>query len=219
MKKRPRPKPKTFPTGGPPDDRGGPGLVRIVGGQFRGRKLKYHGDPRTRPMKDRVREAVFNLISTGSAGKQAIDLFAGTGALGLEALSRGAKRALLIEKHFPTAAVIRENVRALGVEDRTTVLPGDAFYWAQRRNGLGGEPWLVFCSPPFDFFVDRRTEMLGMLDTLVSHAPPGSIFIVESDARFDFAALPRADEWDAREYPPACVGVLKLPAAVIDSAE
>ena len=77
--------------------------MRIIGGKFRGRKLEYSGDLRTRPMKDRVREALFNLLGNAVEGKIAIDLFAGTGALGLEALSRGASRAVFIERHRPTA--------------------------------------------------------------------------------------------------------------------
>src|SRR5271154_4383856 len=88
--------------------------LRIIGGRFRGRKLEYSGDPRTRPMKDRVREALFNLLSTAVKGKVAIDLFAGTGALGLEALSRGAARAVFIERHRPTAQTIGRNAAALG---------------------------------------------------------------------------------------------------------
>ena len=75
--------------------------LRIIGGEFRGRRLHYSGDRRTRPMKDRLREAVFNLIGPDIRGKHAIDLFAGTGALALESLSRGAKSATLIEQHHP----------------------------------------------------------------------------------------------------------------------
>ena len=77
--------------------------VRIIAGCFRGRKLHYSGDPRTRPMKDRVRQALFNRLGPDVEGTLAVDLFAGTGALGLEALSRGATRAILIEQHRPTA--------------------------------------------------------------------------------------------------------------------
>src|ERR1041384_2997332 len=80
--------------------------VRIIGGTFRGRRLQYHGDPVVRPMKHRTREAIFNLVSTECAGRHAIDLFAGTGALGLEALSRGAASATFIEKHVPWARVV-----------------------------------------------------------------------------------------------------------------
>src|ERR1041384_3149877 len=90
--------------------------LRIIGGDMRGRKIGYHGDPRTRPMKDRVREAVFNLVE--SDGVYAIDLFAGTGALGLEAISRGASGALFIERHFPTARLVEQNAQQLG-EQRT----------------------------------------------------------------------------------------------------
>ncbi|OYV90832.1 MAG: hypothetical protein B7Z73_05850 [Planctomycetia bacterium 21-64-5] len=91
-----------------------PVSVRIIGGSLRGRRLECTGDPRTRPMKDRVREAVFNLLGDVS-GSTAIDLFAGTGALGFEALSRGAKAAVFFEQHFPTADVIRRNAALLGV--------------------------------------------------------------------------------------------------------
>src|SRR6476661_8043397 len=95
--------------------------LRIVGGSMRGRKLKYSGDLRTRPMKDRVREAVFNLLGTQVAGSHAIDLFAGTGALGLEAISRGAAMATFIERHLPTANLIQENASAIGIAERINV--------------------------------------------------------------------------------------------------
>src|SRR5262245_15225985 len=101
--------------------------LRIIGGSLRGRKLSYSGDLRTRPMKDRVREAVFNLLGTQVEASHAIDLFAGTGALGLEAISRGAARATFIERHLPTAKQIEENALALGIRDRVAVVFGDAF--------------------------------------------------------------------------------------------
>ena len=82
------------------------GTVRIIGGHLRGRLLPFPVDPRTRPMKDRVREAVFNLVGPTVVGSYAIDLFAGTGVLGIEAVSRGAASATLIERHFPTARAI-----------------------------------------------------------------------------------------------------------------
>src|SRR5688500_4898978 len=126
--------------------------LRIIGGRLRGRKIIYAGDPRTRPMKDRVREAVFNLVGPSVAGKLAVDLFAGTGALGLEAISRGAARAAFIERHFPTAALIRRNAEQLGVSEQCEVVPGDTFVWGRRPAQWGDQPWLVFCSPPFDLY-------------------------------------------------------------------
>jgi 16S rRNA (guanine966-N2)-methyltransferase len=190
--------------------------LRIIGGKFRGSKLRYHGDAVTRPMKHRVREAIFNLVGMESKGRHAIDLFAGTGALGLEAISRGALSATFIEKHVPTARVIQENIGTLGVEDRATLLTTSAFLWSKRDlpNSEFGIPWLVFCSPPYAFFIERTRDMLDLIGTVLDHAPTGSIMIIEADDRFDFELLPgkvaaeRHDEgWDVRTYPPAVVGV------------
>ncbi|MGI9429890.1 MAG: RsmD family RNA methyltransferase, partial [Bythopirellula sp.] len=138
--------------------------LRIIGGRLRGSKLLYHGDPVTRPMKERVRESIFNLISTEVLGKHAIDLFAGTGALGLEAISRGATRATFIEKHIPTARVVEQNIATLGLEEQTELFTTSAFLWSKRDLPTAefGIPWLVFCSPPYAFFVDRPDDMLEL---------------------------------------------------------
>lgn len=181
--------------------------LRIIGGMHRGRKLIYTGDLRTRPMKDRLRESLFNLLGHAVRGKHAIDLFAGTGALGLEAISRGAAGATFVERHFPTADVIRENAAALGIEGLCTVLPANTLLWSKRLPELPRTPWVVFCSPPYDFYVEHQAEMLALLGTLIDRAMPQSIFCVEADDRFDFALLPAADEWDVRAYPPAILGM------------
>jgi 16S rRNA (guanine966-N2)-methyltransferase len=200
--------------------------LRIIGGRFRGRKLKYEpfrvgDDPVTRPMKHRLRESIFNLVSTEVQGKHAFDLFAGTGALGLEALSRGAVHATLIERHVPTARVIEENIKALSVENECTLLVTSAFVWGKRdleqesevrsqesqRAGSSSTPapWLVFCSPPYAFFVEREAEMLDLIGGVMQHAPPESIVVIEADERFNFDLL--SGEWDVRAYAPAVVGV------------
>ena len=201
--------------------------VRIIGGRFRGRRLHYTGDARTRPMKDRLREAIFNLVGPSIRGKHALDLFAGTGALGLEALSRGAGRATLIEQHHPTADVIRRNVVELGVETRAEVVAANVFIWEKMRAGLFSpdpatdgarsvpatipphSPWVVFCSPPYDFYVSRTAEMLELIEGRIGSAPAESIFVVEADARFDFRLLPDPEAWNVRSYPPAVVGIFR----------
>lgn len=183
--------------------------LRIIGGVFRGRKLLYSGQRRTRPMKDRLRETVFNLIGGEIAGIHAIDLFAGTGALGLEAISRGAASATFIEQHNPTADIIRQNVLALGVESRTEIVCGNVFMWIKRRPDLGTDGWLVFCSPPYDFYVSRIGEMLELLGGLIQAAPLKSIFVVEADERFDFGLLSDPKAWDLRTYRPAVIGVYR----------
>lgn len=191
---------------------GDPVGLRIVGGEFRGRRLRYGGDPRVRPMKDRVREAVFNLVGPAVRGTHAVDLFAGTGALGLEALSRGAVGVTFFEKHFPTAKIIGENIATLGVEDRSTVVPGDVFVWATRQSLPADVPWVVFCSPPYALYVERVEAMLQLVGHFLAAAPGGSIVVVEADDRFEFTGLPEPEDWDVRSYPPAVVGLYRKPS-------
>lgn len=163
-------------------------------------------------MKQRVREAAFNLVGPRVVGTHVIDLFAGTGALTWEALSRGASRATLIERHFPTARLIRENARTLGLADRIDLVPGDTFAWSVRLElgqsfDLGVMPWLVFCSPPYDLYVSQRQAMRELLLRLAGNAPPSSLIIVEADDRFDPGDLPTLFGWDIRNYPPAVLAV------------
>lgn len=192
--------------------------LRIIGGRFRGRKLRYSGDNRTRPMKDRVREAVFNLLGPAPQGKHVVDLFAGTGALALEAMSRGAVGATLIERHFPSAEVIRQNVTTLECQGQTDIISADTFYWAERDARLPNQtPWLVFCSPPYDLYVSRADDMQRLLTKLVEQAPAGSEFVVEADVRFDAGTLPDAAAWQTRAYPPAHVFLYAKP--VVASTE
>lgn len=176
---------------------------------MRGRKLQYSGRRDTRPMKQRVREAIFNLVGPGIKGLHAIDLFAGTGAIGLEALSRGAASATLVECHIPTARLIQQNVDHLAVADRTTVVTGNAFVWLRQQPALPTIPWAVFLSPPYDFFVEREAEMLDTVQRFLELVPTGSMLVVEADRRFDFEQLPHRDRWDVRSYPPAMVGILR----------
>jgi 16S rRNA (guanine966-N2)-methyltransferase len=184
--------------------------VRIVGGELRGRKIEYAADPRTRPMKDRVREAVFNLLGEVS-GMVAIDLFAGTGALGFEALSRGARAAVFFEQHFPTAELIRRQAAVFGVAGRCEIIAGDTFARFRRTvampDSVGDLRWVVFCSPPYEFYSTRSDDMLHLLGQLWGAAPPQSVFMVEADDRFDFSLLPGPDSWDIRTYPPARIGL------------
>jgi 16S rRNA (guanine966-N2)-methyltransferase len=158
-------------------------------------------------MKDRVRESVFNLLGTQVIGSHAIDLFAGTGALGLEAISRGAACATFIERHLPTVKLIEQNIAALGVGDRTSVVFGDAFGWSAAYEPTDAAPLTVFCSPPYDFYVERRQQMMELIARWIKLSPAGSQIVVEADERFDFQSLVEPDKWDRRAYPPAVVGI------------
>ena len=183
--------------------------LRIIGGDFRGRRIRYSGDQHVRPMKDRVREALFNLVGPSVEGTHAIDLFAGTGALALEALSRGAASATAIERHFPTARIIQENARHLGVTERVELVSNDTFIWARRAEFPSGRPWLVLCSPPYQLYLERADDVVDLIGRLLAVAPAKTTFVVEAVAAWDWNLLPRADQWDVREYSPAIVGLLR----------
>lgn len=125
--------------------------MRIVGGDFRGRALKGPSSMAVRPTSDRLRESLFNILAHGYGdapdGARVIDLFAGTGALGLEALSRGARFALFVDDGAEARALLRANVETLGVAGRTKIFRRDA-------TKLGamppGEPFtLCFLDPPY----------------------------------------------------------------------
>lgn len=185
--------------------------LRIIGGSFRGRKLQYIGDNRVRPMKDRVREALFNLIGPAIKGMHVIDLFGGTGAVTIEAISRGAVSATIIEIHLPTAALLKQNLESLNLLPVCNLCKTDVFFWSKNtaEHPSKESPWTIFCSPPYDFYVTRQTEMLTMLKQLTDTAPLESIFVIEADKRFDMTLLPIVPEPDRiRSYPPAVIGIM-----------
>lgn len=126
--------------------------MRVVGGRFRGRTLAAPGDGRIRPTSDRVREAMFNILAHGISdfsleGARVLDLFAGTGALGLEALSRGAAYCLFVEENAEARALIRRNVEAFGLTGVTKIFRRDATALGPAG---GREPFrLAFLDPPY----------------------------------------------------------------------
>jgi 16S rRNA (guanine966-N2)-methyltransferase len=127
--------------------------VRIVGGEWRGRRLQAPRGTGTRPTSDRAREGLFGALEArlgaGLSGVAALDLFAGTGALGLEALSRGASRAVFVESDESAAGALEANVAALGAGERTTVVRGDAFAGASARAVALGPFALLLLDPPY----------------------------------------------------------------------
>lgn len=189
-----------------------PSTLRVIGGDMRGRVFRYNGDAGLRPMKDRVREAVFNLIGPAANGKEVIDLFGGTGAMAFEAISRGAISAKIIERNFPNAKMIEANAQALGIAERVEIHAGDTFI-AYKQLPRPQRPALIFCCPPYDFYVERTEETLALISRMCEIAPPCSLILVESDGRFDPGLLPNADAWDVRTYSPAVIALYEKTAS------
>jgi 16S rRNA (guanine966-N2)-methyltransferase len=162
-------------------------------------------------MKERVREILFHLLGPAVEGTIAIDLFAGTGALGYEALSRGATRAVFAERHFPTADGLARTATDWGIADRVDIRPGDVLLWPRRMPALAraddaGRPWCVFVSPPWSLFdpaAAERGRLLELVAAMQAAAPPGSHLVVESDEAFDPIDLPEPGAWRRRAVVPA----------------
>ena len=125
-----------------------PGRVRIIGGAWRGRRLSVPPLAGLRPTADRVRETLFNWLAPELAGARCLDLFAGSGALGLEALSRGAAGCDFVETQAPAVSALRAALGVLGAEDRGSVHAIDALSFLAVA---AATPWdIVFLDPPFD---------------------------------------------------------------------
>jgi 16S rRNA (guanine966-N2)-methyltransferase len=151
--------------------------LRIVAGAFRSRRLVAPKGP-TRPTSDRARESLFGALGD-VGGAACLDLFAGSGALALEALSRGAASATLVEVDPAALAAIRANVDALGVRDRIRVLPRDARRVLRDEAREGRRYDLLLIDPPYDALYD----VLPVLDRhLAAIAAPGARVVVEAAA-------------------------------------
>lgn len=171
--------------------------VRIVAGVWRGRRLRTPGGPAVRPTADRVREAIFNILGEATEGARVLDLFAGTGALALEALSRGASSAVLVESDPRAFAVLRRNVLELGADPAEPLLMD----WRAALRVLGGRGSrfeLVFLDPPYGKGIAGRAagglEEAGVLE-------PGGTIVVEEDARAGESSFPAGwERVDDRRY-------------------
>jgi len=125
--------------------------MRVIAGTFRSRQLKSLKGLALRPTSDRLRETLFNVLGDRVSGARFLDLFAGTGAVGIEALSRGAREVVFVENHLPAAALIRKNLESLGLTSSARVLPVDAMRGMQELAvGRATEPFeIVFLDPPY----------------------------------------------------------------------
>ncbi|MCL6627604.1 16S rRNA (guanine(966)-N(2))-methyltransferase RsmD [Alicyclobacillus shizuokensis] len=137
--------------------------MRIIAGRWRGRRLFSPPGLVARPTTDRVKESMFNLLGPFSGEEHVLDLFAGSGALGLEALSRGAEQAVFVDRHPQSIATIRRNVAALGAAGAAQVWKMD---WRSAWTRLTGPVDWVFVDPPY-----RERLWLPVLEAAAAHAP------------------------------------------------
>jgi 16S rRNA (guanine(966)-N(2))-methyltransferase RsmD len=150
--------------------------MRVIGGEFRSRRLESMPGTDVRPTPDKVRESLFNILTPEIEGCVFVDAYAGTGAVGIEALSRGARHVVFIEKDKSAAALIKSNLTSLKAENRARVIHGPAAIY------LGGlDADIVFIDPPYP----KEKEYQASLGALEKR-PPGLV-IVQHAARFALA--------------------------------
>jgi 16S rRNA (guanine(966)-N(2))-methyltransferase RsmD len=163
--------------------------VRIIGGQWRSRLLRFHAAPDLRPTPDRVRETLFNWLGQDLTGMLCLDLFAGSGALGFEAASRGANQVVLVERDRNIVQVLRDNARALRADAGTVeVVRADALeFLAHNRQAYD----VVFVDPPYALW-ERAEPVTKLLSGLRQHLAPGGRVYLESPA---FPPLAAGWQW------------------------
>lgn len=160
--------------------------MRVITGRFKGRRLASVPDLSVRPATDRVKKTIFDLLMTrlDLEGTTVLDLFAGIGSLGIEALSRGARTAVFVESDRRAAAVIRRNLADLGCADDTDVEETDALGFLRRDSTRYD---LVFADPPYAY-----TGTAGLPGLLVTpgRLAPGGVLVIEHAADLEFPPLP-----------------------------
>ncbi|MBP5284606.1 MAG: 16S rRNA (guanine(966)-N(2))-methyltransferase RsmD [Kiritimatiellae bacterium] len=160
--------------------------MRITGGEYGGRLLSVPKSDSIRPTQDRVREALFSILQTAIAGADFLDLFAGSGAVGFEALSRGARRAVFVESDREHLATLNANARALRVPpDRFETVCADAYRWLKAYSGPGFS--VAFADPPYA--LGRENGYAGVLETLAAGntVVVGGLFAAEMTSVQDVA--------------------------------
>jgi 16S rRNA (guanine966-N2)-methyltransferase len=161
-------------------------MPRIIAGRFRGRRLQAPAGLATRPTGDRMKETLYNVLGDGVAGGRVLELYAGSGSLGLEALSRGARHVVFVETAPPALAALRANVVALGVEPDVEVVRDDALRYLARVRGAAFD--LVLADPPYALAVETALVAAG-----VTAVAPGGTLVLQHARRWQ--APPPPDGW------------------------
>lgn len=182
--------------------------MRVVTGEAKGRKLKAPKTTGTRPIIDRVKTALFDILSVRVEDARFLDLFAGTGSVGIEALSRGAAKATFIEMSHSVLKLIRENLRITGLADRAETLHADAFKFIQAQataqssaDNIRREYDIIYVAPPQ--YHEMAARALALLDSSPLVAETGLVIIqIHPKERTGVAAVPltRLKLIDERRY-------------------
>ena len=175
--------------------------MRVISGSARGRKLKSPKTSETRPIMDRVKTALFDILAPEILGMRVLDLFAGVGSVGIEALSRGAAAATFVERSPEAFRLVRENLAITGLSDRAEVLRTDAFAYLQQAAASGRRYDLVYVAPPQ--YEGLARQALAQLDSAPLTEPDGLVIVQihpQERGEVDNLPLTRLRRYDERKY-------------------
>jgi 16S rRNA (guanine966-N2)-methyltransferase len=171
--------------------------LRVISGRLKGKKLFALKGLSLRPTSDRVKEAIFDLLQKFPPGERVLDLFAGTGALGIEALSRGAKRAVFVEESSRSGDILRRNIEACHLDDQAEVLIREVAAGLKVLEERQGVFDLIFLDPPYGKgLADRTLRALGS-SLLMS---PAALIVAEHSPHEDLASISSLERIDWRKY-------------------
>lgn len=160
--------------------------MQIIGGRFKNRTLKAPTGLETRPTSAKLRQALFNICQHAIEGASFLDVFSGSGAMGLEAISRGAKKAVFIDSSYPAIAALKANIKNLNVEKETDVIPYDYLNALKKLEKKGESFSIIYVDPPYQLGPGKKVktpliieEILSFLDKSALLSPGGLLFIEE----------------------------------------
>jgi len=167
--------------------------MRVIAGVARGQPLAAPRDPRTRPITDRVKETLFGILGERVPGARVLDLYAGSGAIGIEALSRGAAHATFVEQARPALAALRANLERVRLSELATVAPLDVERFLE---GAVGEPWdLVFLDPPYEL-----RAIVAPLRAVEPHLAADAMIVVKHFWRTEMPDVPGLESVRQRRF-------------------
>ncbi len=173
--------------------------IRIVAGNLRGRKVMCNVTPDLRPTPQMVREAYFSIMGNAIPDRLFVDIFGGTGVIGIEALSRGAKGLLVIERDPQFAKGIESHLREFELTRQAKLFRTDAYRWVAAWKAPP-EPVNVFLSPPFADLTEKTQDLLEAIRQLQSKVAEDSVIVVQTERGSPLAAAEAIRSWEARHY-------------------
>jgi len=172
-------------------------LLRVISGQCKGKRLFSVKGPNLRPTSDRVKEAIFDILQDQIEGREVLDLFSGTGALGIEALSRGAGRAVFVEASPRCLAALRKNIEECRLVDRAHVLAREVKAAIRILEAKGESFQLIFLDPPYGKGLAHETLKHLAASSIVNRH---TLIVAEHAATDDICSIPDLQRLDARKY-------------------